>query len=253
MKRNWIIFTLALVLLLPLTAEAHMLWLLPDQDAPNVNQPVQVEIGWGHKFPKDEEIKADRLGSIKAVGPDGQEVPLKKISTILYEFVPSKKGVYLIAAQVAPGFLTKTPNGFKLQNKKGVPDATTCFHFDMATKTLVNVGRQRQGFDRLSQSTLEIVPLKNPATVKRGAGLPVKVMFQGKPLAGVEVKVTHEAMPDPKKPVVSLGKTDAKGEILVKLDKPGRWLLFVTHKTPFEHPDECDENLYNASFAWRVR
>lgn len=253
MKRTWIIFALALILLFPLTSHAHMFWLLTDKDAPKVNQPVQVEIGWGHKFPKDEEMKADRLGSIKAVGPDSQEVALKKISTILYEFVPCKKGVYLIAAQVAPGFLTKTPKGFKLQNKKGVPDATTCFRFDMATKTLVNVGRQRQGFDRRAQSSLEIVPLKNPTTVKRGGGLPVQVLFQGKPLAGAEVKVTHDGMSDPKKPMASLGKTDAKGEILVKLEKPGRWLLFVSHKTPYERPEECDENFYTAGFTWRVR
>ena len=123
----------------------------------------------------------------------------------------------------------------------------------MATKTLVNVGKSGKGFRRLAKTSLEIMPLKNPRAVKSGASLPVRVLFQGKPLAGAEVKVTHEGMPDPKKPFLSLGKTDAKGEILVKLDKPGPWLLFASHKTPYEKPDECDDNFYTAGFTLRVK
>ncbi len=234
-------------------AYAHNFWLLVENDAPKVGEPVGVEIGWGHKFPKDEQIKEERLGAIRALGPDGQEVPLKKLSTTQYEFVPPAKGVYLIAAQVAPDFLTKTKDSFKLQSKKGVPDAISCFRFDMATKTFVNAGGQKLGFAGSANSSLEIMPLKNPLTQKKGDTIPLRVMFQGKPLAGAEVKITHDNWADPQKPFATIGKTDAKGEIRVKLKQPGKWLIVTSHKTPYEPLDECDEHFYTASLTFRVR
>jgi uncharacterized GH25 family protein len=234
-------------------AQAHMFWLNVNDDTPKAGEPVQVEIGFGHKFPQDEEIKGERLGSVQVVGPNGQEVPLKKISITRYDFVPPAAGVYMISAQVVPGFVTRTPQGMKLQTKKGVPDANFCFHFDMAAKTFVSVGQPKQGFDRSVQNTLDIMPLKNLNILKGGETLPVKVIFQGKPIAGAEVKFTYDGWPDPDKPFATLGKTDAKGEIQVKLDKPGRWLLIATHKTPYPNQEECDENMYSSSLTFNVR
>jgi uncharacterized GH25 family protein len=255
MKKTWIILLLALaaVLILPLGSQAHMFWLLTDRDAVKVNQPVQVEIGFGHKFPQDEEIKADRLGPVKALTPHGQEVTLKKLSTTTYELRPKVAGVYVISAQLVPGFVTRTPKGMVMGKKKGVPDANFCFRFDMAGKTLVDVGNQKQGFDRPAHSSLEIIPLKNPTVLKVGETLPVKVTFQGKPLAGAEIMYTHDGWSDPNKPFALLGKTNARGEITVKLDQPGRWFLTASHKTPYAKPEECDENMFRASLTWRVK
>ncbi len=253
MKRKWPVFALALVLALPLSARAHLFWLLTDKGAPQVNEAVQVEVGFGHKFPKDEEIKDERLGAVKVLRLDGRELAMKKISTTRYEFVPPAAGVYLFSARVVPGFVTRTPQGMKIQTKKGVPDANLCFHFDMAAKTLISVGDQKQGFDQSAGSLLDILPLKNPTSLKPGESLPVKVIFQGKPLAGVEVKFIHENWPDPLKPFATLGKTDTQGEIQVKPDKPGKWLLIASHKTPYASPEECDENMYSASLTFTVR
>jgi len=255
MKKNYIVIycTVFIFLLFASWAQAHMFWLLADKDAPKVNEPVQVEIGFGHKFPKDEEIKEERLGAVKALGPGGQELALKKISTTRYEFVPPKKGVYLLSAQMAQGFVTRTPQGMKMQNKKGVADANFCFHFDMAAKTFVNVGGQKQGFDQSAQTVLEIVPLQDPRTLKPGARLPLQVRFQGKPLAGSEVKFTHDNWPDPQKPFATIGKTDFQGKIQVKIDKPGKWLIMAGHKTPYAPQEECDENFYSASLTLTVR
>jgi uncharacterized GH25 family protein len=234
-------------------AQAHMFWLNVNHDAVKAGEPVEVEIGFGHKFPRDEEIKAGRLASIKAVGPHGRQVPLKKISPSRYEFVPPAAGVYLVSAQTVPGFVTRTPQGMKLGTKKGVPDANFCFHFDMAAKTFVSVGAAKSGFARRTQTSLEIIPQKNLRNLKVGDTLPVKVVFQGKPLSRAAVRFTYEGWPDPQHPFATLGKTNAKGIILVKLLKPGCWLLVASHKTPYPHPEECDENLYSSSLTYLVR
>ncbi|MFZ5451187.1 MAG: DUF4198 domain-containing protein [Thermodesulfobacteriota bacterium] len=251
MKRTWII--LALMLLFPLTANAHMFWLLTDKDSPKVNEPVQVEIGFGHKFPRDEEIKAERLGAVQALSASGKKFALKKISTSRYEFLPPAPGVYCLTAQMVPDFVTRTPQGMKMQKKKGIPDANYCFHFDMAAKTLVNVGGQSQGFDQRAKNALEVLPLRNPASLKTGASLPLKVLFQGKPLPEATVKITNDSWSNPKNPFVSTGKTDGRGECRVKADKPGKWLIVVSHKTPYTPQDECDDNFYSASLTFTVR
>ncbi len=253
MKKIWMALILAAALALPGSAQAHIFWLLADQDSPQVNAPVQVEIGFGHKFPKDEELKEGRLGSLTALGPTGQVVPLKKISTTRYEFVPPAAGYYLINAQLAPGFVTRTREGMKLQSKKGVPDANLCFRFDMAGKTLVNVGGQPQGFEQNAKSSLEIMPLKAPQALKAGDELPIRVLFQGKPAPGVEIKATYEGWADPENPFALKDKTDAAGEFRLKAGKPGKWLVVATHKTPYHDREECDENLYTASLTFSVR
>lgn len=253
MEKTWLFLLLVLAGVWPVQAEAHIFWLLADQAIPAVGKPVQVEIGFGHKFPKDEEIKAERLQFIKVVGQGSKEVPLKKISPIRYEFIPPAAGTYVVAAQMLPGFVTRTPQGMKMQTKKGVPDANLCFRFDFATKTLVSVGADPQGFDQSVNSSLEVRPQKNPGVLKVGDGFPVKVIFQGKPLADAEVKVTNDTWNDPKDPFALKGKTDAQGDFLLQLDKPGRWLIIASHKTPYHDLAECDENMYQGSLTFQVR
>jgi nitrite reductase/ring-hydroxylating ferredoxin subunit len=57
---------------------------------------------------------------------------------------------------------------------------------------------------------IEIVPAVDPGTLKAGASLPVKVLFDGKPAAGLSVECTH-----------STGAA-AKGEVVGHTDKAGR-------------------------------
>jgi uncharacterized GH25 family protein len=253
MKKTLLILLLVLAMAGPVPSEAHIFWLLPDQFGIEVAKPVQVEIGFGHKFPKDEEIKAERLQFIKAVGPDGKEVPLKKLSTVKYEFTPPAAGTYAVLAQMLPGFVTRTPEGMKMQTKKGLPDANLCFRFDFASKTLITAGNNPQGFDQSVKSTLEVIPLKAPHSLKSGDEFPLRVIFQGKPLAEAELKVTHDQWQDPKELFPLKAKTDAKGEYRFKVDKSGRWLIIASHKTPYHDLSECDDNMYQGSLTFEVK
>lgn len=253
MKKTIITAIALLVLALPVSSPAHLFWLLPEPAVSQSGQPVQVEIGFGHKFPRDEELKAERLQFFKVLGPDGKEVPMKELSAVRFEFTPVQAGTYLVVAAIKPGFVSRTPEGMKMANKKEAPNATNCFRFDFAAKTLVNVGPGPTGFDRLAQTSLEIVPLKSPASLKVGEELPVQVLFQGKPLPEVEVKATHDQWQDPKEMFAIKGKTDAQGKYALKIDQPGQWLLVVNHKTPYPDPAEADDNFYLGSLTFRAK
>ena len=63
MRKKSLIFTLAILAFLwsVSLAQAHMFWLTVSHYHAQIGEPVQVDIGFGHKFPTDEEIKAERL------------------------------------------------------------------------------------------------------------------------------------------------------------------------------------------------
>ncbi|MGQ9919836.1 MAG: DUF4198 domain-containing protein [Desulfobacca sp.] len=254
MKKSLSAALVFLILLgLPLASAAHVFWLIPAPAVSETGKPVQVEIGFGHKFPKDEELQAERLQFLKVIGPDGKDVPVHQAAASRYAFTPTQAGTYLVVAQMQPGFVSRTPEGMKMANKKEAPTASNCFRFDFAAKTLVTIGPTAPGFDRPGPASVEIIPLTSPAALKVGEELPVRVLFQGKPLANVEIKATHDRWQDPKEMFAVTGKTDAQGEYRLKLATPGLWLVAVYHKTPYHDLGECDENLYLGSLTVAVQ
>ena len=115
-------------------AHAHCLWLNIDNDQANVGQAVRIEIGWGHKYPRDEVIKEGFLNQVYAIDSKGAKIPLKQTSPTEFEFVPTGEGVYPILADIHPGFLSKTADGYKLAPKTGLDNVVSCFRYDIRAK-----------------------------------------------------------------------------------------------------------------------
>lgn len=130
MKKHYlIIYGAVFIFLLSASGvRAHMFWLSVSKDSPEVGEPGEVKIGFGHKFPQGEEIKAERLGAVPALS--------------------------------------------------------------------------------------------------------------------ASVKITNDNWSNPKNSFITTGKTDGRGKIRIKVDKPGKWLIIVSHKTPYTPRDECDDNYY---------
>jgi uncharacterized GH25 family protein len=71
---------------------------------------------------------------------------------------------------------------------------------------------------------LEIVPEVSPYTQPRPASLPVRVMYEGRPLAGALIKLTnlaHDAAP------LETHLTDQVGRATFTMPGTGTWLLNV--------------------------
>jgi len=93
-------------------------------------------------------------------------------------------------------------------------------------KTLVNVGGG-DGLESPAGLKIELIALANPATLKRGEPLPVKVVFNSKPLANVTIKVFAGHKTDPAHKII----TDEKGHALIPDSGPGDYLLNAVHMT----------------------
>lgn len=80
---------------------------------------------------------------------------------------------------------------------------------------------------------LEIVPLKNPLQLKKGARLPLQVLYQGEPLADAQVSIYQANVKEP----LSTRRTDAKGTVQLRLKGKGPWAIRLVHMIPVEEED----------------
>jgi uncharacterized GH25 family protein len=84
---------------------------------------------------------------------------------------------------------------------------------------------------------LEIVPERSPYAEPRSATLPVRVIFEGRPLAGALVKLTelaHDQAP------AEIHLTDAAGRATFTMPARGQWLLNVIWTQPQPKTRETD-------------
>jgi uncharacterized GH25 family protein len=99
---------------------------------------------------------------------------------------------------------------------------------------------------------LEIVPLKDPATLKPGEALEVQVLFRGKPLADVQVAAAYSGaeMKGHEFPVVT--RTDAEGKAVLKLDRGGLWYARLIHMVPAGHDPDYQWRSFFSTMTFTV-
>ncbi|HYT92799.1 MAG TPA: alpha/beta fold hydrolase [Gemmataceae bacterium] len=236
------------VLLLACTppAGAHDLWLIPGENVA-VGKPALVRANVGMDFPRSEHapdtaafkrrllIQRDgSAGILKAAGKDG--------TSGLLEFVPATPGVYIVAVETQPRLLTLAaekfnaylvedgmPHIYRLRAKEKTLDQPGRERYSKHVKSLVRVGAGGGGDPcRVVGLTLEIVPLRDPFTLKSGDALPVRVLFHGKPLADANVGWQSPGDGETARGYV---RTDDRGEALVPVARAGLMTLRLTHMT----------------------
>jgi hypothetical protein len=85
--------------------------------------------------------------------------------------------------------------------------------------------------------TLEIVPEKNPYGLAPGEDLPVRIFYDGKPLAGALVKLTNlefDIRP------VAVKRSDAQGRASFQLPRTGTWLVNTIWTRPLANDPRAD-------------
>ena len=97
--------------------------------------------------------------------------------------------------------------------------------YSRSAKALVMAGKPGAAADRVLGLRLELVAEKNPYVTGR---VPVRLLYEGKPLEGALVVAFNKTEPLKK----LKARTDKDGRIQFDLNRPGVWLVTSVHMLP---------------------
>jgi uncharacterized GH25 family protein len=101
--------------------------------------------------------------------------------------------------------------------------------YEKFAKALVNVGGDDDSFAQPLGDRLEIVPLTNPAGVRAGQEMRVRVLFDGLPVM-TRVTATYDGF-SPRQDTYAYSTEDvADGRAYVMITRPGLWMVRVEHQ-----------------------
>jgi len=242
-------FAVLCAALVPGVASAHDFWIEPSTYRPAPLQRVTLRHRVGAHFlgdpvPRDEDLLVrfatlSRNGELRVPGVHGMDpagiaqAPESGTLVVAYEsrgsvaeLTPDK----MVRYAEDEGVASQLPAGW--QGKPLLRD-----RFARSVKSLLVVrGGGSAGFDRVAGLPLELVPLADPAALAAGGILPVRLLWQGKPMPDIQVAALSRL--DPSKPLVA--RTDSAGRVSFALPRTGEWLVKAVKILPATAGDGAD-------------
>ncbi|MFH1992135.1 MAG: DUF4198 domain-containing protein [Pseudomonadota bacterium] len=207
---------------------AHDLWLNLDNHYPALGDKTNAKVVFGHNYPYyGILISSEDLSEFCYVSPLGEKTNItktkKEIKGESYgqpagarvgEVSLDQKGTYIVAASRK-----------KKGDKEHVPS-------EKYAKSIITVGKGSENVSHSFGHRIEIVALKNPSEIKMGESLPVKILFEGKPLS-TYAYATYAGYYSEDEPFPVVTKSNDEGVAYVNIAKPGIWMVVCNHKVDF--------------------
>ena len=125
----------------------------------------------------------------------------------------------------------------------------TSEHYSGYTKLLVQVGEKKDDtHKKVNNFPVEIVPLENPYSLKIGDPIHFKILFDGKPVFGVRVKVWNRF--DNRTTIQNI-YTEKDGTLETRVSSPGPWMVSVVRMVPSRQPG-ADWQSYCGSLVFGI-
>ena len=235
---------LVTVLLSPVPAQAHDFWIQPSTFRPAVGNVVKVRLRAGEHFSGDSVPRNNsRIESFEVVTSKGrQSIGGKDKSDPAGEFVVATPGSIMISYRSKPSFVELTPATIdqylreegletirEMRIKKGETAKGWKEGFSRCAKSLIRSGSgPAKGFDQPTGLRLELIPEKDPYTVTANGQMPVRLLFEGKPLQGALIVAINERHPSKRVEA----RSDEEGRVVLTLPRTGNWMIKAVHLVP---------------------
>jgi uncharacterized GH25 family protein len=233
------------------TAAAHEFWIQPERFwlPVEATTPMTLQVGTGDERQRSQ-LPPRRVLRFDAMAPDGEIQDLRPALTLGAPTADgalsfSRSGAYVVTLrsdanaqshQSAARFNAYaqeeglTP-ALEARAARGQQAIDVSERYSRQTKALVQVGEggAQAVVTRPAGLTLEIVPEVSPYARPRPAALPVRVLYEGRPLAGALVKLTdlaHDAAP------LEQHRTDGEGRAAFAMPGGGAWMMDVVWTKP---------------------
>lgn len=249
--------TLGGLLLVTATAGAHDFWLIPNAFVVAPGGTLEVRGQTSSHFPTSEgAVAPDRVADARVIDASGA-TPLRNLSvaeqSLLIRQPVRTPGQKIVAVTTKPRSVRESAEGFRhylvvegapealerYQREGKLPTDSITRRYAKYAKTFVEVGR---GGARVYQQAvghpIEFVPLSDPAALRAGDTLAVRLIYRGQPLAGAKVHASGvpadlglTAAAAEQALEVSV-QTDARGVARIPVGRDGLWNARAIHIVP---------------------
>lgn len=227
-----VVLALALILVSAAALYAHDTWVGKEGNA--------FAVMWGHG--KSGPYKPEYVKEAKAYDAAGKEVAVTIKPQDTKAVLAPAKAPALVAIVYKSGPWVKTPEGYKNVSKREAKNVITSLKSETHSK---NLWQWNNRFSKPLGGKMELVPLKNPLSLKVGDKFPFQVFYNGKPLAGAKVRAAGVAKD-------SL-KTDANGRAEIVITKKGFQIVVANLKTPTPNDPDADTLSETANLTFEVK
>ena len=273
--------TLAAIILLGAASalSAHDFWLVPNAFQIATGESIEVLGQTSSRFPTSESaVATDRVADARVLAASG-ETRIADLAvagkSLRLRARPAAAGQYVVTATLhwrstresAASFrrylsLEGAPAALERIDREGLltgRDSVTRRYAKYA-KTLVQAGNGGSAaFGRIAGHPLEFVPERNPGAASIGDTLPVRLAFQGQPLAGARVHAgavnwNAGALPEAPRETAKDAElvTDANGVVRIPIAAGGLWNVRAIHIAQAPAGAGADWDAHWATFVFHV-
>jgi len=236
------------------TAHAHEFIAKPAAMSIQAGAELQVAGLSSHVFVTSQELEAakDVKVGLYVGGKRGDITVKPNENTLAYEGIVTapSSATFIVTGARLPQIWATTPEGLK-QVTRIIPAASNPYKIEKFSKALVNVTAADNGYSTVVGDTLEIVLLTNPATVRPGDELTVRVLFKGQPLT-TNVYATYDGFSKEENTYAYYTEGHKDGTAKVKVTHPGLWMVRVQHSAP-ERTEDYERYVARAVLLFEVK
>ncbi|GAB6162062.1 DUF4198 domain-containing protein [Desulfothermus naphthae] len=236
---------------------AHDYWIVPDTFYPHKNSLVKMAFSCGHSYFGTVETPDITKYRLNLITPDGQRIPLaysRVEPKAAWSIVPVfGEGTYIIGTEsIMPTYWSKTTEGWVSGPKSRKKNVVEGGKYFKSVKTFLRVGKASDSYKMILGYRIEIVPQKDPTSLKSGQSIPLLVLYKAKPIKDVSVFGIYEGYRPAKKYPVET-KTDRNGIANIKLTKPGQWLIGAKYQFDTPGNPDADYENYRAYIMFEIK
>lgn len=237
--------------LLTSAACGHDFWIEPAQFRASPGQQISLVLRVGEDLSGDSmPYITNWFSDYRIVTPSGD----RPVQALMGDdpagtFTAEEPGVYLVGYRSTRDFVEMAPEKFdeylraeglewviERRAARGEAGQPARELYSRCAKSLVVIGdgQPADAWRRNLGYTLELMPGRNPATLSPGDELPLKVYYQGEPIADLLVIAFTGDRPADRLAL----RTDSAGQVVLPLDRAGLWLIKAVHIIELEpgHP-----------------
>ncbi len=216
-------------------ALAHGIWLAERRG--------ELAIVYGHGA-SDDPYDPGKISKVQALGEDSEPVSVEVEDRETHALLATIGKPAIVLVDFDNGFYSEGADGKWVNKPKSEVDgAKTAGRY---VKHALAIRHLHGDLPELPEQDLQIVPLGNPSVLSAGTPLRLRVLYKGRPLAGVALIADYVNMPEDKP-----ATTDAAGEAELIVRNNGLNVIAVSHGVPLENDPDADivEHFATLSFT----